>query len=481
MAERLFRLLIWGVLALSAYYFHGTEALWNDEIYTLKQFVLRGPAVIVSDYHVPNNHIFANLLHWVWVKVMGINLQNYLDYPALMRLWPTLLSLLTLWVLYRAGEQLAGRTGGFWAVMLTLSTVSFQAFAFQIRGYPLTIFLSAVAVVLLLKAAEERDILTTTKATLAISTALLIWCIPANLYWVSALLIGGVVMLAITATGYRKALIWSLVMLLVGIAGSVLLYLPVAMQLTDNRYAVPGLPFQAAHYENAFNTLLHWLGIRWPLLLLTLVGLLVRWRQRATWIHSRWVLCLLIVIVLPCWLIAWRGDLAPIRAYWMLFSSFILLWSWAMAQVLRGLPAYWTPVVALVLVATYGYDTYTVRSRLQAAFTEKIRYQDMNYNYYQHFFAPNAELDEFQRRFPARSLVLEEHEPHDMPDYLAHRGIQYMLADSFNYDASPSDTIMVSTRFVENYIRWMREAKHWDCACMQPEIRYPRIVICRKQ
>ena len=33
---------------------------WNDEIYTLKHFVFAPITTTLSDYHVPNNHIFFN-------------------------------------------------------------------------------------------------------------------------------------------------------------------------------------------------------------------------------------------------------------------------------------------------------------------------------------------------------------------------------------------------------------------------------------
>ena len=50
----------------------GNEALWNDEIYTLQYFVLKGLPSVLTDYHVPNNHILSNILHWGWLKLLGI-------------------------------------------------------------------------------------------------------------------------------------------------------------------------------------------------------------------------------------------------------------------------------------------------------------------------------------------------------------------------------------------------------------------------
>jgi hypothetical protein len=482
MPRTLRQLLLWLFPAVVGFYYYGTSDLWNDEIYTLKQFVLRGPAVIVSDYHVPNNHVFANVLHWVWTWVTGITLQNYLDHPALLRIWPAFVSLLTLWVLYKAAELLAGADGGFWAVLLSLCTVGFHAFAFQIRGYPLTVLLTSVVLFLALKISDtnHKAWVSTQHVGLAGAVAGLLWCIPSNLYWVVALLAGVALWGLLHRSRWQVAAglgVW----ILLGVGAAALLYLPIMAQLTGNRYAVPGPSFQAAHYENALNTYKQWAGTRWPLLAVALLVVAYRAVKRQHLIKTFWIAVLTLAASLPCVLIAWRGDAAPMRSYWVLFSSAVLVLSWLMVQALKSQPVVLKTVAIAACLGAFCYDLWSVRQRLAGAFTDKIRYQDINYNYYQHFFAPNAELAEFQRRFPGRQLVLEDHEPHDMPDYLAHQRIPYLLADSLNYEVPSGDSIWVSTRFAENYIRWMREDKGWACACMQPEIRYPRIVICRKQ
>jgi len=40
-----------------------TTSLWNDELYSIVHFSGRGPFTTLTDYHVPNNHIFFNLLN----------------------------------------------------------------------------------------------------------------------------------------------------------------------------------------------------------------------------------------------------------------------------------------------------------------------------------------------------------------------------------------------------------------------------------
>ena len=53
------------VLALVCLYMYymATTSLWNDELYSIRHFSSQGIWHVLSDYHVPNNHIFFNLLN----------------------------------------------------------------------------------------------------------------------------------------------------------------------------------------------------------------------------------------------------------------------------------------------------------------------------------------------------------------------------------------------------------------------------------
>ena len=64
--ERLLALVAVIVVAVFVciYIYHmATTSLWHDELYSVQQFSSRGIWHAVSDYHVPNNHIFFNALN----------------------------------------------------------------------------------------------------------------------------------------------------------------------------------------------------------------------------------------------------------------------------------------------------------------------------------------------------------------------------------------------------------------------------------
>ncbi len=127
----------------------------------------------------------------------------------------------------------------------------------------------------------------------------------------------------------------------------------------------------------------------------------------------------------------------------------------------------------------YAYSVYEVRHSLADGLHDGWRYQDLNYNYYQHFYAPNREFDFFQKTYPSKVLIVENSEPHDIPDFVRHRGIATASIDSMLRAARPGDTLFFSTRDGQRFVEGMKQ--EWDCACLQPALRYPRVVACRKK
>jgi len=145
-----------------------------------------------------------------------------------------------------------------------------------------------------------------------------------------------------------------------------------------------------------------------------------------------------------------------------------------------NIPArYWAVFGAACCLLGYAYSVYEVRSSLAQGLHDGWRYQDLNYNYYQHFYAPNREFDFFQKNWPGRVLIVENSEPHDIPDYVRHRGIATAPIDSMLRSARPGDTLFFSTRDGDRLVNGMKP--DWDCRCLQPVHRYPRVVACVKR
>jgi len=332
------------LLGCTAAYWHGNEDLWNDEIYTLKSFVFKGLPTVLTDYHVPNNHILANALHWLWVTLTGADFGDCMDAPWRIRLLPGLLSALTVLVLVRTAARHWGPEAGFAAGLALLTGISFQAFAFQVRGYPLTMLAASGLLFFALRVLEEKVFSWKNGAAVAALTAALLWAVPSNLYFVlvTALLVPLAALLPDTATSPSpsRPIFWGknfaqnpalgfAAAMLAGLLLTALLYAPVLGQMMRSQYLAAGQPFQAAHWENSEKTLRHFVSWRWPLLPLLLWGGYKILNNKT--VHRPALLFLTGVLFLPFFISAARGDAAPMRSYLVQLPAFVLLaaLSWA--------------------------------------------------------------------------------------------------------------------------------------------------------
>jgi hypothetical protein len=117
--------------ALLASFAHLMAPSWYDENYTLAYFVWRGPLVIFTDYHVPNNHILYSFALWLWEQAVGVHLFGS-------RIFSLLLTSLAIPGLYLAGRALGRREIGLFAAIIFASSHIVGDFSAQLRGYSLS-------------------------------------------------------------------------------------------------------------------------------------------------------------------------------------------------------------------------------------------------------------------------------------------------------------------------------------------------------
>lgn len=150
----------WFLLALLLYLARSWDwaaaDLWHDEAITVNEFcgVLRdiGPAAIFRRYDVANNHFLNSALYWLWFRVVPLQApEMVLRLPSLLAGVATL-ALVTLFWRHWIGVRLAGLGG----LLFAVSPV-YAAFAYQIRGYALSMLLSALALTALLAILTGRQ------------------------------------------------------------------------------------------------------------------------------------------------------------------------------------------------------------------------------------------------------------------------------------------------------------------------------------
>ncbi len=122
--------------------------LWYDESYTLIHFVSQPWHRIVRDYSAPNNHIFYSLL------LRPLYLLSSEEF--LLRLPGFFFAAGTLWFTFRAAALYAGILAGCLATLWLGLTQTFIIHVMEIRGYGLSLFLTAVLGYLALSPTDPR-------------------------------------------------------------------------------------------------------------------------------------------------------------------------------------------------------------------------------------------------------------------------------------------------------------------------------------
>ncbi|MBR0459937.1 MAG: hypothetical protein IJJ26_11925 [Victivallales bacterium] len=142
--------LAWLVIALAVYLVRVTPWLlsefWYDEVLTLGNFAMdvdgRGLwTSVFRSYPIANNHILNSAIYWLWVRVLNFGLDNeqLVRLPSLIFGGATIAIVVCHWRRW-IGDVLADIGG----LLMAISPV-FTAFAYQVRGYSLSMFLATIA------------------------------------------------------------------------------------------------------------------------------------------------------------------------------------------------------------------------------------------------------------------------------------------------------------------------------------------------
>ncbi|MFA6929413.1 MAG: hypothetical protein WCT05_03730 [Lentisphaeria bacterium] len=117
---------------------------WYDEVLTLQYFAIGGEnsslAGIFRNYVMANNHFLNSAIYWWWVRFLDFSFtEHILRWPSLFFGFASILMVVLHWRHF-IGRRLAAIFG----LVFAVSPV-FPAFAYQVRGYSLCMFLSTLA------------------------------------------------------------------------------------------------------------------------------------------------------------------------------------------------------------------------------------------------------------------------------------------------------------------------------------------------
>ncbi len=117
--------------------------LWFDELVTLNDFARKeNLRDIFLSYPVANNHILFSFVLWIWLQLTDHNV-----FELIIRFLNLIIAISGLLFIYHNTRKLFDELQAFFIVLILVFSPLYLNFAFQLRGYGLTIFLSALATI----------------------------------------------------------------------------------------------------------------------------------------------------------------------------------------------------------------------------------------------------------------------------------------------------------------------------------------------
>jgi hypothetical protein len=184
----------WFILSAAAPLVHCASRLnldlWHDEIYTVDVFVGRGPAFIVTDYSAPNNHVLFSLLLWPFYCLS--------DSTFMLRLPSFLCTLGTLAIVFHLARRCHGLTCAVLCTSLLGLNQMFLIHTIQVRGYGLSMLLTAWLAALALP--ETNGMTRRRRITIVLVGAAFLYVLPTNVLFFAPL-----AAVAISAAAARRS------------------------------------------------------------------------------------------------------------------------------------------------------------------------------------------------------------------------------------------------------------------------------------
>lgn len=439
-------LLLFGLIVLYLYSVsdRAFSDFWADEIYTLKHFVLVPLSVTISDYHIPNNHVLFSLLLNLWTSLLGQDaLRDVFVSPFSVRFFPLAFSLLSIYLVFRIGEEICDRWLGVIAASLLVFSLSFFEFGIQLRGYSLSICLVAAIILESFKMMRKPKIFSFIRT--ALLTTMLAYTIPSNYYFLLGLFLAAVGMGLWDYSRERKGNkgihsertgdTFLALAVALGVALSLVLYLPIIEEIFFNEYVEQkGVDLsRAVKMFYMVNTA--FLSRRTGILVLALAGVFWLLREKRLSTEFKSLVYLGAVFILPFIISGIRGDNPPPRVFVVLVPIFSIVAGGLIYLVFKKIGPIGLVVGVFCLIGALEF--HYERGRLESIIDHNLektrgpsRAQELNYGYYSYGYQPLTDIRVFNRsRIAGKPLIIGDAEPSGLPEYLDAMGVDHVLTD----------------------------------------------------
>ncbi len=466
--------------------------LWNDEIYTLKHFTLTSIQTTVSDYHVPNNHIFFNLINNIYLKFIGVDsLHDLLNNPWKLRIIPLFYSLCTLIFVYKIGLKFHNRLIAILGAGVLLTTIPYFNFSLQMRGYGLSTLLLVLFVYYIIS--HTRQPKKIYLLAVGLISAVLFYTIPSNAYFILSILFILGVHFILSTVKLKKMQIKDIlhnhyfhltISIGLGVTTALALYSPIFREVFMNDYVIPDEPFLLSKIEYYFNHIFRGMNSnRWPLVIIGSLGLLLFLAKRKTWILP--ITIFLSICLFPIIIVYVRGDQPPSRVFTVIAPFFSLLISAGIYLIINRfikMKSANHSVYGLILlysVIIFTFEICANKKHTLSNIQEGKLSQNMYTQYYSSNYQPLLDVTDFNQYYQAQPLpvMINGCMPHGIPHYLDMFDIPYAKINAQDSLLSISDSIYVIT----NHPYSFDQIQEYDLSILNEDLTYHNVLLLSKR
>ena len=430
-----------------------TRHLVWDELVSLKNFVLVDLVTTVTHYPDVNNHLLFNLLNNIYCKLIGVSdIYMAMDSVVTVRLFTLVISLITIFYVYRTADKFYGSTAGFMAAIILITTIPFLNFTMQLRGYTLSMTFMAMSIYYLWSFEKKSSWFYALAGVFSVFG--LLYAIPSNIYFVLALglVYFGKWILFIRSKGkddsgdsvlkkfFLQKEFYILLIVGIGAALAFLAYLPILEDLLNERHLqeLKGKSFYDHTLTKVIPFVLHYiLSYRFLLLIPVIfsIGFAFKALKKKSLSEDDYRFIFLLLIIGVSFIISLvRGDKPHQRTFTPLASVFAIMVGGSTYRYLkdfkflkeRELISYL--LVFVYSVATFFYCDNLREDTLHKAIIGGKKTYNMFYNFYQSSEYDLTDLDiliEEVKRTNYPILLAKEIDRVAEGEYLSKNGLTY--------------------------------------------------------
>lgn len=451
---------------------------WNDEVYTLKHFTFVPFAAVMTDYHVPNNHIFFNLINKCYLSVLDIGSLFYLmDYPFIIRLIPFIFSIGTLLYVFFTGKLFFNELTGLVALIILTTTIPFYNFFLQIRGYSASMFFLSMLVFHAMryeKNSSHKDFI-----FIFLSTFFAAYTIPLNMYYILSLVLFNLIFIIgpifkrgkkeknENYTHFEKKHLFMLTAITAGIGMSLLFYIPLFKEVFFNEYVKNPGWFGSPYPSMFFFVTDSFLSYRYLLIPVFFTGLFFLYRRRKileTIIIKR-VFILLLLFIFPFIISFVRNDAPPDRTFVIVFPVLALLIASTLHIIVESitfLRKYHLLIILILFIyctATFAFAFTDNQQQICTNINASIREQTIYRNYYLSCYQPGKLVKEFTKiiRSKPAPLVIYDSDYHGLREYLDKYELKYSNSDTLEKTFRQNSSAYVIAISPVSFVEWMEK------------------------